>query len=144
MKRPVPGLTIEQQPEAVLLRMAVWAEARGEPIVGQLAVAWVIVNRARSRGTSESAEILKPLQFSSFNPLDPNRAMMLTAHLRQEVSWAVADAVCEMLESGHTIDPTSGADHYYAHKQVQPSWGRGNPRWIETAVIGAHVFGRTT
>jgi spore germination cell wall hydrolase CwlJ-like protein len=123
--------------------MCVWAEARGEPALGKLAVAWVIRNRASRRNTDYRREILRPWQFSSFNADDPNRAKMLNAHVTSAIAWAECDVVCELFESGTTMDPTLGATHYYVTKMSNPpKWGRGSDTWVETAEIGAHVFGR--
>ena len=142
MMRPVPGIPIEQQPEGVVLRMAGWAEARGEIRKGLLAVLWVIRNRALHADTSLKAEILKPWQFSSFNQADPNRDKMLRAWTDDSLAWAAVDAVCELFEAGSTEDPTDGARHYYVEKMPDPpKWGRGHPGWMEHCVIGRQVFG---
>jgi spore germination cell wall hydrolase CwlJ-like protein len=122
--------------------MCLWAEARGEIAVGRLAIMWVIANRALAKGISAAAVILHPLQFSSFNLTDANRHKMLTAWQDDPAGWGAVDGICELFEAGFTRDPTNGADHYYNPETVQPSWGRGNHFWNETAVIGRHVFGK--
>lgn len=142
MIRPAPGLKIEQQPEAWVIRACVWAEARGEPALGKLAVLWVIHNRAVKRDTSLKAEVLRPWQFSSFNENDPNREKLLTAHSEYLATWVVCDQICELFENKATIDPTGGATHYFAHNTVKPAWGPPHPEWEEHIVIGAHTFGK--
>ncbi len=142
MIRPAPGLTIEQQSEEVLLRACLWAEARGEPAVGRLAIAWVIKNRALHADSTMKAQILKPWQFSSFNQNDPNRELLLVAHKQDPGGWAAVDAICELFENRVTEDPTSGALNYYVEKMDKPpAWGRGYAGWMEHGVIGRHVFG---
>lgn len=144
MIKPVPGLPIEGQPESWVLRAVVWAEARGESSVGKLAVAWVIGNRAKNRGSTIKAEVLRPWQFSSFNHSDPNRSKLQTAHETDPDGWAACDAVCELFEKNSTLDPTLGASHYYVLTMPHPPvWGRGHKDWQETVVLGAHVFGKT-
>jgi len=57
----------------------IWAEARGEPLEGQIAVANVILNRARQGGwwgDDVAGVCCKPKQFSCWNESDPNRAKM--------------------------------------------------------------------
>lgn len=57
----------------------IWAEARGEPLEGQIAVANVILNRARQGGWwgDDVVKVCrKPKQFSCWNNGDPNRAKM--------------------------------------------------------------------
>ena len=142
--KPVPGLTIEQQPEAVVRRMVLYGEARNQSPVGQLAILSVIRTLAKEKGASEKDIILHPKRFSSLNADDPNRALLLTACDRDRPAWIVADAICSLFEAGCTTDPTHNANHYYNPKACdpQPAWGRGSPDWQETAVIGDHVFGR--
>jgi N-acetylmuramoyl-L-alanine amidase len=149
-----PDLTkpIEQQTAAVLRRMLAYGEARGEGPLGMLAVVWVAENRAKRAGSSVKDEILKPWQFSSFNADDPNRVKLVTALLRAPVSWAVADAVCTLLEQGHANpDPSCGATHYC----TTALWGSDSPKWFGKAeidagrtrqlvVLGNHVFAKAT
>lgn len=142
--KPTPGLAIEQQPASWMHRACVWAEARGESPAGKLAVAWVIRNRAAKAGILDLREVvLAKLQFSSFNAADPNHGKLLRAHELDPRSWAVCDAIVELMEEGLTVDPTKGSTHYYAFALVDPPWGRRHPAWQELATIGAHVFGRT-
>ena len=142
MKRPVPGIQIESQPDEVIQRMGVYGEARGESAVGKLAVLAVAATRAEKHGTSIGAQFLAPDQFSCFRHDDPNRGKLLGAWKDDEAAWAACDAVCELHAAGLTGDPTHGATHYYvANMPSPPHWGRGNPKWEELAVIGRHVFG---
>lgn len=137
--KPIPGIQIEDQPEAALLPMVLWGEARGEPVLGKLAILWVIKNRAIRHGTTMKDQILRPKQFSSFNHDDPNRAKLLDAPALDHPSWVICEAVATLFPA--TNDPTIGATHYYAPAVVSPPWGRGHPAWHETAVIGNHCFG---
>lgn len=139
--RPIPGVPIEQQSEAILKIMLLWGEARGESPKGKLAVLWVVKNRAAHSGQSVSAEILRRWQFSSFNENDPNRGKLLTAWKDDPVQWAVCEAISVLDSGGDCTDPTSGARHYYAHKVVQPTWGIGHPGWKTHVVIDNHTFG---
>ena len=139
--KPVPGLPIEQQPAAILARMLLWGEARGESVLGAIAVLAVAYNRAAHSGKTLRDVILKPLQFSSFNAHDPNRAKLLDAWKDDPLGWNRADLVCELWEEKLLTDPTAGATHYYAFNVVQPKWGRGSPEWKETAIIDHQVFG---
>jgi spore germination cell wall hydrolase CwlJ-like protein len=144
MIKPVPGLTIEQQPEPVVRRMVLYGEARNQEPIGQLAILNVIATLASEKSADQKTIILHPYRFSSLNAGDPNRALLLDAYAREPKTWAVIDTVCSLFESGFTIDPTHGANHYYNPKACdpQPKWGRGSPDWQETAIIGDHVFGR--
>ncbi len=140
--RPVPGLTIEQQPDNVLLRMCLWAEARGEPLLGILAVAWVIGNRARRRRKTLAYIILEPKQFSWTNADDPNRLKVLDAWRTDPDGWGRVDIVAHLYEDGATTDPTGAALNYYRPiNGNHPAWGRGHQGWREHVTIGNHIFG---
>lgn len=139
MATPIPGIQLEDQPEPVLMSAVLWGEARGEGSLGKLAILWVIKNRATKRGTTLKEEILRPLQFSSFNAHDPNRSRLMLAYTIDARQWRLCETVVDLFP--WTRDPVNGADHYYAYEVVQPVWGRGHALWQEKAVIGKHVFG---
>ena len=120
-----------------------WGEARGETDEGVLAVAWVILNRARKPGWwghDIESVCLKRWQFSCWNPTDPNypylsgkRPIPGAEFLRmREIALA---AVLEAQP-----DPTGGATHYHVKNMKNP------PRWRlgaqHAATIGNHVFSR--
>ncbi len=115
-----------------------WGEARGEPELGQEAVAWVIVNRLRSayRGARSLTEVCRaPRQFSCWNPSDPN-ALALTRVDFNDPAFCRLFAVACRVWTSEVPDPTHGARHYHNHR-VQPAWSRGHQ---PTAVIGNHLF----
>lgn len=140
--RPVPGLPLEQQPDDVLLRMCLWAEARGEPLDGLLAVAHVILNRASRSNLTVGKVILKPLQFSWTMETDPNRVKVMDAWEQDHDGWLKADVIAWLAGHGLTVDPTKGSTHYYNPATASPKWGRGYSGWDERAQIGRHIFGR--
>ena len=122
----------------VTFARTIWGEARGEPVQGQEAVAWVIVNRLRSgyRGAETLAEVcLARLQFSCWNPDDPNAARMADIDFTEPSFPRVFAAACRVW-TGEAQDPTHGARHYHNH-WVSPAWARGHH---PTAVIGNHLF----
>ena len=74
-------------PDTDAMVKTVYGEARGEPAVGQQAVASVILNRARSGGGSPASIVSAPHQFEGYNDearaLDPPR-------LRIGPSWRIS------------------------------------------------------
>lgn len=150
MIRPAPGLAPEQQSEKVVVRLCLADEARGEKdasgdldALPMLAIWHVIRNRALARDTTMKAEVLRPWQFSGFNQQGGHREQMLHYWQNDATAWTRADAVCDLAEAGFTVDPTEGANHYYALSMKEPpKWGRGHPTWNETVVLGGHVFGK--
>jgi len=139
--RPVPGLTLEQQPDDVLMRCCLWAEARGEPNDGMLGVAHVILTRAKRKAVSVGHVILARKQFSWTMDSDPNRAKVLDAWQSDPSGWQRADIIAWLASHGYTIDPTQGSTHYYNPSVADPPWGRRDSRWKEKAAIGHHIFG---
>ena len=114
-----------------------YGEARGQPLDGLLAVAAVVMNRARAGryGASPADVCLRPWQFSCWNARDPNRAVIE----RVQPGLFMFD-VCRLVASlairGLLPDPTGGATHYHT-KGVAPNWSRGK---TPSAVIGDHLF----
>ena len=123
--------------ELLIYAKTVWGEARGETISGMVGVAWTIKNRmARSPWPNTvMAVCLQPLQFSAWNPNDPNFKKVLTVPLFSEpfqrAMFVVLGVTLSILP-----DPTKGADHYH-HKSISPRWSL---EMTKTVDIGNHVF----
>lgn len=118
----------------------IYGEARGEPYEGKVAVAWVLLNRARRPrwwGHDLYSVCLKDRQFSCWNQDDPNRAAIKAASPGNPVMSACIRALLEAL-SGLAADPTGGADHYCV-TSLTPSWAATA---MPTAIVGGHKFYR--
>lgn len=140
-----------------LVALTVWAEARGEPNMGWLAVIWVIRNRLRllkyygskipvlsKPGMEFHSVILKPLQFSCYNANDPQfkTLVAIAEDFERELDKKnkLAD-IYSLVCSAHNIpDPTFGATHYH-NFAVSPAWNK-SPNMIQTNKIGNHIFYR--
>ena len=127
-----------------VLARTLWGEARGESLVGQIAVAWTIRNRvndgkARSWwGEGYTGVCQKPYQFSCWNRNDPNFAYLSGAKLIPFREFAQAQIAADQVIAGKVPDPTGGATHYYATSMKTP------PAWAakakQTLKLGGHVF----
>jgi N-acetylmuramoyl-L-alanine amidase len=116
----------------------VHGEARGESLLGKIAVAHVILNRAKKGGWwgNTVAGVCKmPWQFSCWNENDPNRAKIMRATPPELAECAEAAALAL---SGIWADPTNGACHYMV-KGTKATWAEGREPDLQ---IGAHVFYR--
>lgn len=111
-----------------LLARAVYSEARGEPYVGQVAVAAVILNRVESSSFPDSVDgvIFQPYAFTAvydgqFN-MQPDSMAYRAAH--------------DALKGG---DPTGGAIYYYNPSTATSGW-----IWTRQIVtqLGEHVFAK--
>ncbi|HEV7659843.1 MAG TPA: cell wall hydrolase [Allosphingosinicella sp.] len=116
------------------LANAVYFEARGESIEGQLAVAEVVMNRASSGRYPPTlcGVVVQRSQFSFVH------GGIIPAADRGSHAWRRAVAVARVALAGTTrLLPTSVL--WYHANYVSPGWGR---RLARTSRIGAHIFYR--
>lgn len=117
------------------LASAVYFEARGESLEGQLAVAEVVLNRAGSgRYPSTLCGVVEqPWQFSFVNATG-----RIPQANRSSAAWRRAVAVARIAQEG--IRDTLSSDVLWYHADyVSPSWGR---RLDRITKIGLHIFYR--
>lgn len=114
------------------LASAVYFEAKGEPLDGQLAVAQVILNRARSGRfpSSVCGVIFQPGQFSFV------RGNAFPAIARNGRHWLQAVAIAK-IASNELWDSSAGGALYFHARRVVPGW-----KLNRIATIGNHVFYR--
>lgn len=112
---------------------AVYFEAKGEPLEGQLAVAEVVLNRAESGRYPNSicGVVTQKRQFSFVRggriPLIPKRS----------AAWRKAVAIAHIARN--ELAESAGADALFFHANyVRPNW-RGKTR---VAALGRHIFYR--
>jgi N-acetylmuramoyl-L-alanine amidase len=120
------------------LARTLWGEARGESFEGKIAVAWVVRNRAERGGwwgKTVRDVCLKPLQFSAWNPSDPNRAKMATLTIADTSFRECLSAAAAVL-GDVAPDMTNGSTNYHA-LSVNPEWAA---KLTPTTTIGNHIF----
>ena len=119
--------------EANCLATAVYFEARGESLEGQLAVARVVMNRAASGKypTSWCEVVKQPWQFSFVR----NRSWPA---IRDIGSWQKAVGVARIAMNNAAESVPTDVLWYHAD-YVAPSWGR---RLTQVDKIGVHIFYR--
>lgn len=165
-----PKLTLQEQPDELLLALTLYGEARGETALGKRAVAWVVRNRRElaeawlaKRGRAHplfgngtiAGVVLRPWQFSCWNKGDPNLHKLMDIVQSDGASvhgglWGVLKAVAKGVLEGEWDDPTFGATHYC----TVALWGADKDgawhgqaeieagRTKETVQIGNHVFAK--
>ena len=113
---------------------AVYFEARGEPLAGQLAVAQVIINRAEDPRFPKSycGVVAQPGQFSFM------RGSRMPAIRTGSAAWERAVAVAQIAHQGLWESPAGDAVFFHA-KYVRPSWSQRKTR---LAQIDTHIFYR--
>lgn len=133
MKRP------DADRELACLTEAVYFEARGESINGQIAVAEVIVNRAESPlfpssvcdVISQGSEKLNSCQFSYKCDGEPE-------YMSDRKSFRRAADVAILMMKGERRALSGYATHYHAD-YVDPYWSKS---LAKTAEVGTHIFYR--
>jgi N-acetylmuramoyl-L-alanine amidase len=123
--------------EANCMAVAVYHEARGESLEGQLAVARVIMNRAASGKypTTWCGVVKQPWQFSFVNP----RTGYMPGVDQASAAWRKALGITR-LAMANAVQSVSTDCLWYHADYVAPSWGR---RLTRVEKIGAHIFYRS-
>ena len=113
---------------------AVYFEARGEPLTGQLAVAQVIINRSEDGRFPRSycGVVTQPGQFSFM------RGSRMPAVREGSAAWERAIAIARIAHQGLWESPAEDAVFFHA-KYVRPGWSRTKTR---LAQIDTHIFYR--
>ena len=121
------------------LALNVYHEARSDPMVGQYAVAQVVMNRVQhSKFPNDVCSVVKQsrndgtCQFSWWCDGKSDKP-------RDEYAWAYAQMVAAdiLLGQGYdAIDITNGATHYHAN-YVRPYWA---DELEYTVTYGSHLF----
>jgi len=119
------------------LATAIYFEARGEPVRGQIAVAQVILNRVRSPlfpeticGVVYQGQMHPGCQFSF--TCDGR-----TDNPRNDGQWALAQDIAKKITAGQLWLPEVGYSTYYHANYVSPSWV-GDMNKVDK--IGRHIF----
>lgn len=119
------------------LAMNVYHEARGESLAGQIAVAEVTLNRAKTE--VDVCEVISERRQFSWADALPRKAGFVVAKVpRRSREWNVAVGVAKASLARRKLGmkPLITATHYHA-SYVKPSW---RSKMVFVAKIGAHLF----
>lgn len=113
---------------------AIYFEARGEPLAGQLAVAKVVINRKHSPQFPDSycGVVYQRSQFSFV------KGGRMPSIRENSAAWTQAKAIAQIAHYDHW---DSEADHalYFHANYVKPGWAK---RRVAAATINRHIFYR--
>jgi len=111
---------------------AIYFEARGEPLAGQLAVGQVVINRAESGKfpASYCGVVYQPSQFSFV------RSGHMPAINTSSIAWHNAAAIARVAHEGLWDSPVEDALYFHA-SYVKPAWRR-----TRVARVDRHIFYR--
>jgi spore germination cell wall hydrolase CwlJ-like protein len=119
--------------EQECLAGAVYFESKGESLLGQLAVAEVVINRSRSGRfpTSICGVVKQKSQFSFV------RGGRIPAVPKSTYAWRTAIAIAHIAQQDLAASNVSEALFFHASR-VHPGWGRH----VRLASVGNHIFYR--
>lgn len=125
------------------LAEAVFFEGRGEPVKGQYAIAYTIINRRDSGKFPEDVRGVvdqKRRGICQFSYICQIKARdRLVAIANDDQSWQKALDVAYNTYHYEAADPTRGADHFHT-KQVKPVWRH---QLQPALALGNHIFYRS-
>jgi spore germination cell wall hydrolase CwlJ-like protein len=115
------------------LAQAIYFEARGEPLAGQIGVAEVVLNRVDDPRFPNTVcgVTYQACQFSYV--CDGNSDTMKSSLARQR-----SEKLASLMLAGRARSVTDGATYFHS-RAVSPSWSR---RFTRTTTIGHHMFYR--
>lgn len=128
MRSAVPGSR-----ELECLATGIYFESKSEPLVGQLAVGKVIVNRAASGGRFPGSYCGVLFQHGQFSFV---RGHALPSVPRSSRQWLTAVAMAKIVHQGLKESSVGNALFFHA-RRVSPNW-----RLKRVAAIGNHIFYR--
>ena len=121
------------------LAEAIYFEARGESIAGQVAVAEVVLNRVDSRYyPSTVCDVVRQGEKRGTGCQFSYRCDGRPERITDKTAFAKAGAIAHLMIDGRPRILTGRATHYHT-RAILPKWAR---ELVRTARIGAHIFYR--
>jgi N-acetylmuramoyl-L-alanine amidase len=127
-----------------------WGEARGDPVLGRIAVACVIRNRMARRKQTARQVCLAHAQFSTWTPAGGEAnyqafyALVTHTASATDAIWLECLWIAGGILTGACRDVTRGADHYVATSILSSPQ---RPAWIAAmacvGTVAAHTFYRS-
>ena len=114
------------------IAVAIYHEARNQSILGQKAVASVILQRSLTpeRWGNTPCEVVRPVQFSFMT------SRYRFPDIKEREAWTLAVRVALTIMYEGPMAELRGADHYHA-TSVRPDWRQ---HMHKVAKIGDHIF----
>lgn len=127
--------------EVACLAMNIYFEARGEPLEGRIAVAWVTLNRVRSKQYPDTVcEVVWQKNWSSGVGRDVAQFSWTLDTVSnvptREKTWARALRLARKVYAGQVRNNARDATYYHANR-IQPWWAR---HYQKVATVGKHTF----
>lgn len=122
--------------------MAIYYEARGEPVEGQVAVAQVILNRVADSSYPDTVcgVVTQPYQFSFLNHLKnvpvEQRVNIMVQNITDKRAWNRSKSIAKDVMMRKTFENEA---LFYHSNIVKPKWSRST-KLVKLLTIGNHIF----
>ena len=123
----------------------VYFESRGEPIMDQIYVANVTMNRVKDNtgrwADTPCGVVYQPYQFSWTNDklsIKMQENLIASSEAKKEL-WSQIVEVSGLVMAGLIDDQTNGANHYH-RRDVKPAWRNNLQRITTLKSYSVHVF----
>jgi len=124
--------------QASCIASAIYHEARDQPLLGQAAVAQVILNRMEPRGRTACGVVKQYKQFSfTLSPYSERLAYFKAASSIDNKAKHVAVQIALQSLTGTFNGVVNGAMHYYNPAKANPAW---KSDFNKQLTIGDHLY----
>ncbi len=120
------------------LAQAIYFEARGEPLQGQIAVAEVVLNRVDNHAYPDTVCAVTNQGAGSGRACQFSYACSGARQMASPLPRSRAEKLAAIMLAGRERTVTDGATHFHA-TYVRPAWSQ---KLVRTAAIGQHIFYR--
>ena len=114
--------------ELMCLSMIMFGEARGEPDIGKVAVAYTAINR--------KADPKYPKNICAVMKQDKQYEFLSKIGMPPEHQYKYLEPIASAILQGKIDDPTKGAKWFHT-KQIKPVWAKDKPIKLS---YGNHIF----
>jgi spore germination cell wall hydrolase CwlJ-like protein len=129
--------------EITCLAKNVFYEARNQPIMGKISVAYVPVTRSKNANVN----VCKVIRQKSSHGCQFSWTCTKTKHksnVIEDKAWNEALIVAYLVHHNKIEDPTMGATFYYNPKKAHPTWAKTKTivktLYTNAGYIGDHIF----
>ena len=130
----------ENKKEIECLAKNIFHEARNQPQIGKVAVAYVVLSRAADNETTICKTVYQKHQFSWVGHVKNRKHNII-----EDKAWKEALSIAYLTINHNVKDPTNGAKFYYNPKTAHPHWAKAlktiKTEYTQTGFIGDHLFG---
>lgn len=131
---PSPKEDLISGSDLLCLAMNVYREARNQPIEGQVAVAYVTLNRFEASHLPTICDVVFKTGYFAWT----KDKKIVGQWPRDETAWETAQRVARSALADPDADPVKGSTYFHA-VSIQPDWV---PEMVRVGRIGDHVFYR--